>query len=44
MITLCHYTMDARKGTEPFETNYRHFARRHPDGLALYMVGDPVTG
>lgn len=38
----CELWLNARKGTEPFETNYRHFARRHPDGLAPYVVGGPV--
>lgn len=40
----CELWLDARKGTEPFETNYRHFARRHPAGLAPYVVGCPVIG
>lgn len=30
--------------TEPFKTNYDNFARRHPDGLAPYIVGPSVVG
>ena len=32
------------EGSEPFETNYSSFARRHPDGLAPYIIGPPLVG
>jgi hypothetical protein len=32
------------EGTEPFSTNYNSFARRHPYGLAPYIVGPPLVG
>lgn len=40
----CEVWLESIKGTEPFETNYRFFARRHPQGLAPYVVGVPVIG
>lgn len=40
----CELWLAAIQGTDPFEKNYRHFARRHPDGLAPYIVGGPVIG
>lgn len=40
----CELWLDAMKHTEPFETNYRHFVRRRPDGLAPFVVGGPVIG
>jgi hypothetical protein len=32
------------EGTEPYQTNYNRFARRHEEGLAPYIVGLPVVG
>jgi len=32
------------EGTEPFATNFERFIRRHPNGLAPYIVGVPVIG
>ncbi|MDP3883933.1 hypothetical protein [Hydrogenophaga sp.] len=32
------------QGTEPFEQNYSHFAKRRPQGLRPYVVGAPVVG
>lgn len=30
-------------GQQPFEENLRHVVRRHPDGLAPFIIGVPVT-
>jgi hypothetical protein len=40
----CSLWLKAMEGTEPFTTNYASFARRHPDGLAPYVVGVPLVG
>jgi hypothetical protein len=32
------------EGTEPYETNYNRFARRHPGGLRPYIDGVAVVG
>jgi hypothetical protein len=36
--------LQAVEGTKPFDDNYVNFARRHPQGLAPYLVGPPVVG
>lgn len=40
----CEAWLEYIEGTETFENNYRLFARRHPQGLAPYIVGVPVIG
>jgi hypothetical protein len=40
----CELWLQSVEGTEPFEKNYQSFARRHPQGLAPYVVGVPVVG
>jgi hypothetical protein len=40
----CELWLDFVEGTEPFETNYKGFARRHPQGLQPYVNGVPVIG
>lgn len=40
----CLLWLEARIGSEPFETNYRHFMQLYPDGLTPHMVGGPVIG
>lgn len=40
----CELWLGAVQGTEPFERNYAHFAKRHPQGLTPYVVGVPVVG
>lgn len=40
----CELWLEAVKNTEPFKTNYDHFARRHPQGMAPYVTGVPVVG
>lgn len=40
----CEMWLDAVEGTEPFTRNYAKFARRHPNGIAPYIVGPPLVG
>lgn len=40
----CELWLESVEGTELFEKNYSRFARRHPQGLAPYVVGVPVIG
>lgn len=40
----CELWLESVEGTEPFEKNYSLFARRHPQGLAPYVIGVPVIG
>jgi hypothetical protein len=40
----CELWLEAVKDTEPFVTNYGHFAKRHPQGVAPYVIGVPVVG
>ena len=40
----CELWLEEVKNTEPFETNYAHFATRHPQGMAPYVTGVPVVG
>jgi hypothetical protein len=40
----CKLWLTAVEGTEPFTGNYANFARRHPDGVAPYIVGPPLVG
>lgn len=36
--------LDAVEGTEPFDSNYKKFARRHENGLAPHVTGVPIVG
>jgi hypothetical protein len=36
--------LDTVEGSEPFNSNYGKFARRHPNGLPPYISGVPVVG
>jgi hypothetical protein len=40
----CELWLEAIKNTDTFERNYEHFAKRHPRGMAPYVVGVPVVG
>lgn len=40
----CELWLEVSEGTEPFDKNYLSFARRHPQGIAPYVVGVPVVG
>jgi len=40
----CERWLEAVEGTKPFSENYDKFARRHPQGVAPYIIGPPVVG
>jgi hypothetical protein len=40
----CELWLGSIENTEPFERNYVHFAKRHSQGLAPYVIGVPVIG
>lgn len=44
MTSAARTWMGARAGTEPYETNSQKLVRRHPNGIAPYIVGTPVIG
>lgn len=44
ILSGCELWLRSVEGTEPFDENYKHFARRHPEGLAPYVFGVPVIG
>lgn len=44
MVVGCEAWLREVVGTEPFESNYALFARRHPDGLRPWVTGVPVIG
>lgn len=44
VLSGCELWLKSVEGTELFEKNYGFFARRHPNGLAPYVIGVPVIG
>lgn len=42
MISSVRSWINSVKGTEPFETNYKSFIKRYPNGLPPYVVGIPI--
>lgn len=42
MISSVRSWINSIKGTEPFETNYKSFIKRYPNGLPPYIVGIPI--
>ena len=44
LLSGCELWLQTVKDTEPFETNYENFAKRHPNGMAPYVTGAPVIG
>ncbi|HEV2124461.1 MAG TPA: hypothetical protein VGW38_17040 [Chloroflexota bacterium] len=42
MVAVARRWLADVQGTEPFETNLQLFVRRHPNGIAPYIVGVPI--
>ena len=44
LVAAARAWLDAVEGTQPYETNAAAGVRRHPNGLAPYIVGMPLLG
>jgi len=44
VVTGTRRWLDQAEGSAKFQANYERFAKRHPKGLAPYIVGPPVIG
>jgi hypothetical protein len=43
ILTGAEQWLDEVEGTEPYESNYARFMKRHPEGLPPYITGVSVV-